>query len=307
MHAETPFLEAIRAAPTDVASRLVYADWLEERGDARGALIRLQEEMNGLPAWSDRYWSLKPRRDSLRAQITNGWLQTMGYVPTYRPLFSKLPAARHERWRLVREFIELWDQPLAPQSGNTEAELRAVEEGLGNRLPEALREWYLLAGKQTRIWSWQDRLCPLHELQIEDGRLIFRWENQGCETWGVRLEDFGQDDPPVYKCREERTVESPTVTAFAIVSLLMETIWTNVSCSNDGANFSALSAEVAQKFVPCDLPTSYWACNPVYFYEGKDLYFVESHVDGFLYVPARDESAYEQLSPAFREQLVQTG
>src|SRR5262245_51089708 len=116
MNAETPFLEAIKAAPDDVAARLVYADWLEERGDQRGELIRLQEEMNSVPAWSDRYWNLRPRRNALREQVKSSWLQTMGYVPTYRPLFSKLPPERKERWRLVHEFIELWHQPLAEQS-----------------------------------------------------------------------------------------------------------------------------------------------------------------------------------------------
>jgi uncharacterized protein (TIGR02996 family) len=304
MRDDTPFLDAIRANPRDVASRLVYADWLEDRGDSRGELIRLQEEMNGLPAWSDRYWSLKARRDSLRARIASDWLQTMGYRPAHRPLFSKLPAGRHERWRLVQEFIELWHQPLTPQSGNTEAELHTVEKRLGHRLPAALREWYLIAGNQTEIWSRQDRLRQLHQLEIQDGRLIFRWENQGCEMWGLRLNDFEQDDPPVYKFREETAIESPTMTAFAIVSLLMETIGGNLFYSNDGGNFSELIAEVAQRFVPCDLPSSFWVLAPVYFYEGQDIYFVRSDADGFLYVSARHESAYEELSPTFREHLV---
>ena len=36
------FLQAILAEPDDDAPRLIYADWLEERGDPRGAFIRLQ-------------------------------------------------------------------------------------------------------------------------------------------------------------------------------------------------------------------------------------------------------------------------
>ncbi|MFO0808491.1 MAG: TIGR02996 domain-containing protein [Gemmataceae bacterium] len=39
---EATFLQAIRAAPDDDLPRLVYADWLEERGDPRGEFIRLQ-------------------------------------------------------------------------------------------------------------------------------------------------------------------------------------------------------------------------------------------------------------------------
>jgi uncharacterized protein (TIGR02996 family) len=41
---EAALLAAIRAAPDDDAPRLVYADWLTERGDARGAMIVAQCE-----------------------------------------------------------------------------------------------------------------------------------------------------------------------------------------------------------------------------------------------------------------------
>ncbi len=38
------FLRAVLAAPDDVLPRLVYADWLEERGDPRGPYLRLEVE-----------------------------------------------------------------------------------------------------------------------------------------------------------------------------------------------------------------------------------------------------------------------
>jgi uncharacterized protein (TIGR02996 family) len=38
---ETPFLTAIDAEPAGRTARLIYADWLEERGDSRGELIRI--------------------------------------------------------------------------------------------------------------------------------------------------------------------------------------------------------------------------------------------------------------------------
>src|SRR4051812_49324247 len=37
---ESAFLAAMAAAPDDQAPRLVFADWLEERGDPRGAWLR---------------------------------------------------------------------------------------------------------------------------------------------------------------------------------------------------------------------------------------------------------------------------
>src|SRR5580765_3081701 len=43
MTADDPFLLAIRERPDDLGPRLVYADWLEERGECdRAELIRLQ-------------------------------------------------------------------------------------------------------------------------------------------------------------------------------------------------------------------------------------------------------------------------
>ncbi|HEX5271780.1 MAG TPA: TIGR02996 domain-containing protein, partial [Gemmataceae bacterium] len=39
------FLRAIIEDPDDDAPRLIYADWLEERGDPRGEFIRIQCEL----------------------------------------------------------------------------------------------------------------------------------------------------------------------------------------------------------------------------------------------------------------------
>jgi uncharacterized protein (TIGR02996 family) len=45
MSVEDVFIEGIRAAPHDPLPRLVYADYLEESGDPRGELIRIQCEL----------------------------------------------------------------------------------------------------------------------------------------------------------------------------------------------------------------------------------------------------------------------
>jgi uncharacterized protein (TIGR02996 family) len=41
MHDEQAFLQAMQENPDDAVHRLVFADWLEERDDPRGELIRL--------------------------------------------------------------------------------------------------------------------------------------------------------------------------------------------------------------------------------------------------------------------------
>jgi uncharacterized protein (TIGR02996 family) len=42
MDEEAGFIDAILANPSEDATRLVYADWLEERGDPRAAYLRLE-------------------------------------------------------------------------------------------------------------------------------------------------------------------------------------------------------------------------------------------------------------------------
>jgi uncharacterized protein (TIGR02996 family) len=47
MEEEAAFLRAIADAPEDDATRLVYADWLEERGDPRSAYVRVATRAAG--------------------------------------------------------------------------------------------------------------------------------------------------------------------------------------------------------------------------------------------------------------------
>lgn len=42
---ENEFLKVIEAKPENPVPRLVYADWLDEQGDPRGELLRIQEEL----------------------------------------------------------------------------------------------------------------------------------------------------------------------------------------------------------------------------------------------------------------------
>jgi carbon storage regulator len=54
---EEPFLRAIAADPADEATRLVYADWLEERGDPLGEFLRLQCQAKGLERRMRALWA----------------------------------------------------------------------------------------------------------------------------------------------------------------------------------------------------------------------------------------------------------
>jgi uncharacterized protein (TIGR02996 family) len=60
------FLTAIAEEPADAAPRLVFADWLEERGDPRGEMLRLGWEVSTLPPAA-------PRRQALDARLATWW------------------------------------------------------------------------------------------------------------------------------------------------------------------------------------------------------------------------------------------
>lgn len=68
---EEALLQAIVQAPADNATRKVYADWLEERGDVRGQYLRVL--CNWLDRSGDEEELIEWERE-LRKGLTPGWL-----------------------------------------------------------------------------------------------------------------------------------------------------------------------------------------------------------------------------------------
>jgi uncharacterized protein (TIGR02996 family) len=207
---EAPFLAAIQADPDDQAPRLIYADWLEERGDPRGELIRIEEEMRALPVFSDRYWQLKPRRNELREHTPPDWLEGMRYgIDCHtrygidcQPLFRHgFPDGWRERWRLIREYMDRWYGLSLPDVGGRAEEIRAVEARLGRPLPPSVREWVAFAHDVRRrpdddqvFTDLYYQMCELEGLSAVS--LLIR-SDEGVH-WAVRHADLNLPDPPVY-------------------------------------------------------------------------------------------------------------
>src|SRR5262245_51741438 len=81
MGEEESFLVAISATPDDEALRLVYADWLEERGDVRSEYLRLLCSLATLPRRRTRKRkALETRFEELRASIDPGWQISVALV-----------------------------------------------------------------------------------------------------------------------------------------------------------------------------------------------------------------------------------
>lgn len=232
---EAAFLAAIREAPADRTSRLIYADWLEERGDPRGELIRIEEEMRLLPVFSDHFWQLKPRRNELRKLAASDWLQTLRYGTDCLPLFRHgVPDGWKERWRLIREFTERWHQRSLGDVGGRTEEIAEVDRHLGRTLPASVREWVAFAHDVRQSPHYIDVLrdvCEIEELNgLSAVSLVVLCERN--YRWAVRHADLAQPDPPVHGflsvyddnpddetdetfVPDERNPIAPTVTAFA--------------------------------------------------------------------------------------------
>jgi uncharacterized protein (TIGR02996 family) len=95
MSEDDSFLRAIFAAPKDSALRLVYADWLEERGDQRAEYLRLGVRFAELPVGHEAASGVRRRMIELRAHLSAHWLALLGdYRASYCvPDFGRLEQA----------------------------------------------------------------------------------------------------------------------------------------------------------------------------------------------------------------------
>ncbi len=86
------FLQDVLANPDDEGLRLIYADWLEERGDPRGAFIRIQCQMADPSLKGPKRWKLRAEARRLLLRHEQEWLGPLrGLV---------------ERWEFRRGFVE---------------------------------------------------------------------------------------------------------------------------------------------------------------------------------------------------------
>ena len=70
---ESAFVNGILANPDDDGPRLVYADWLEERGNPRGELIHLQCQLAESEPNSQRFIELESRQNELLKEHGSTW------------------------------------------------------------------------------------------------------------------------------------------------------------------------------------------------------------------------------------------
>nr|WP_315024972.1 hypothetical protein [uncultured Aminipila sp.] len=96
--------------------------------------------------------------------------------------------------------------------GFNDNKIEAAEKKWGI-LPSVLKDYYKQLGQHDRINKSQNYLCEPNSLYESGDYVIFYIENQRAAEWGIKKEDLGKEDPPVY-CRmsgDEYILETDTL------------------------------------------------------------------------------------------------
>src|SRR5688572_16644548 len=83
MNEDAAFTRAIRERPDDETTRLVYADWLDDRSDPRAEYLRAEAAWVALQPSDEEYRPLYRRVSQLAAQLDPEWfaaVSRMGHL-----------------------------------------------------------------------------------------------------------------------------------------------------------------------------------------------------------------------------------
>ena len=114
MSDEVAFVRACAAAPTDRIVRLVYADWLEERGDDRARFLRLEQEVYARQHGMENASGLDAELALLAAGLKPEWMDLVGLkcdllLQSFRPAYKigVIKAVREVTGLGLREAVDL--------------------------------------------------------------------------------------------------------------------------------------------------------------------------------------------------------
>jgi hypothetical protein len=99
--------------------------------------------------------------------------------------------------RYFRDLYATFGYPLTERHAVAPDTLTAAEKSLDLRIPPALRDFYLVAGRERRFNVAHNRILSPPEWEIDKQRLIFMDENQVVVRWAVSVRNPESADPPV--------------------------------------------------------------------------------------------------------------
>ena len=142
MSDEAAFLAAIRAAPDDDTTRLVYADWLDESGRVEAAYLRAERELAALPLGNLQWHKGFARLRQAAAGLPPEWCQAASrYPPSHW-----LAAAARSAWARIAAVLRATAPDLLAvlPTGASPGVIAAAERELGVELPADVRESFAI-------------------------------------------------------------------------------------------------------------------------------------------------------------------
>ena len=89
--------------------------------------------------------------------------------------------------------------PLKARDQIPARQLTAAEKKHGIKVPRALRDYYLVAGRERVLNHVFNRLVAPDEWEVHRRKLVFMVENQEVVVWGVSLSGRSTEDPAVFQ------------------------------------------------------------------------------------------------------------
>jgi hypothetical protein len=131
------------------------------------------------------------------------------------------------RFRSVVE--TLFGRPLTPQDGYSDEEIDMAQSLAGYELPEALRDFHVVAGRFDPVLDSHNRFYSPGNLSRKDDKLVFCEENQVVVFWGFAQDQGWRTDPPVYQGINndeiEWYVEAGRISEFLVGMIYWQALW----------------------------------------------------------------------------------
>ena len=201
-----------------------------------------------------------------------------------------------ERWKALTAFVERW-------YGVSVGDVPQIESA--RQAPPLLRKMLALNAALPHLMQ-QDHLVGPEVLSVEDGKVVFLYENQSVCFWATEPE--GEDPRVWYRENDVRALwlEEPERLSSFLVQMVVEEAVLTAPC---GAHQPALPAATVQPFLARVTPlwTTRWNWGGARFFAGQGalMMTMENQGDVDVFLAARTTEALARFDDLVTEDWVQ--
>lgn len=170
---------------------------------------------------------------------------------------------------LIQTAELLLGRELHPSDGYTLEEIQQVEDILGLKLPNALKDFYHCIGKIDMLTSSFERFLPLNELQKDDEKIIFLEENQNVCLWSTNT----LGDMVWIMADEDWAIESMNLADFIQMLIFY-------NCAQGGFEFGGIADDSNFAAILKSIEISW---NKVVHYNGLIIYSYQDNLIWYFY------------------------